>query len=108
MVLYEIDYNNVDGKYDKYVTTQLNLSTFFSLTLTFLVNFRYFIELKWKKSKNFITQKDTLWTSGAVKWMVLETIISVISPHSIFKDFDITEENLDYETTIRYPLNHIL
>ena len=85
MILYEMDYKNTDGEFDNYVDTQLNLSTFFSLTLTFLVNFRYYIELKWKKSKNFVIQKDTLWTAGMVKWMVLETIISVISPHSIFK-----------------------
>lgn len=40
MILYELDYYNEDGRYDKFVDTQLNLSTFFSLSLTFLVNFR--------------------------------------------------------------------
>mmetsp|Transcript_23529 Transcript_23529/g.26992 ORF Transcript_23529/g.26992 Transcript_23529/m.26992 type:complete len:109 (+) Transcript_23529:128-454(+) len=108
MILYEIDYYNDDGKYNKYVDTQLNLSTFFSLTLTLLVNFRFYIELKWKKSKNFVTQKDTLWTAGMVKWMVLETIVSVISPHSIFKNYEIEEVNTDFDYTIKYPLNHIL
>lgn len=108
MILYEIDYNNHDGRYDKYVSQQLNLSTFFSITLTFLVNFRFYIELKWKKSENLVTQKDTLWTAGMVKWMVIETIISVISPHSIFKDITITENNTDFNIKIEYPLNHIL
>jgi hypothetical protein len=108
MILYELDYSNDEGQYDEYVDTQLNLSTILSLLLTFLVNFRFIIELKWKKSKNFVTQSDTLWSAGMVKWMIIETIISVISPHSIFKDYDITEENTDYDYTIKYPLNHIL
>lgn len=108
MILYEIDYHNDDGKYDKYVDQQLNLSTFFSLALTFLVNFRFVIELKWKKSKNFVTRKANLWSAGMVKWMVIETIVSFISPHSIFKGITITEDNTDYNTKIVYPLNHIL
>lgn len=108
MILYEIDYYNDSGEDDRYVDSQLNLSTFFSLTLTFLVNFRFYIELKWKKSKNFVTQSENLWTAGMVKWMVAETIISVISPHSIFKGWEITEDNRNYDYIIRYPLNHIL
>jgi len=48
MILYETDYVNEDGQYDKYINTQLNLSTAFSLMLFFLVNFRYWVELKWK------------------------------------------------------------
>jgi len=108
MILYEIDYKNKDGEYDEYVDVQLTLSSFFSILLTILVNVRFYIELKWKKSKNSVTQKDTLWSAGMVKWMVIETIISLISPHSIFKGIEIEEENTDYDLTIRYPLNHIL
>ena len=66
------------------------------------------MELKWKKAQNFVTQEATLWSSGSVKWMIMETIISVISPHSIFKDREISENNNAYNTTIHYPLNHIL
>ena len=40
IILYELDYYNDDGKNDKYVDAQLNISTFLSLWLTFLVNFR--------------------------------------------------------------------
>lgn len=96
MILYEIDYDNNNGENDEYVDQQLNLSTFFSLTLTVLVNFRFYIELKWKKSNNFITQNDNLWTAGMVKWMIFETALSVISPHSIFKGITYTERNTVY------------
>lgn len=40
--------------------------------------------------------------------MVFETIISVISPHSIFKDWYIEENNDKYDFLIKYQLNHIL
>ncbi|CAI2364120.1 unnamed protein product [Moneuplotes crassus] len=108
MILYETDYINEDGQYDKYIDTQLNLSTAFSLMLFFLVNFRYWVELKWKKTKNFVTQEATLWTTGSVKWMIAEGIISIVSPHGIFKEWEFVENNLDYETKIYYPVNHLL
>ena len=107
MIYYEIDYNNTDGSADQYVATQLNLSTFFSITLGILVNFRFYIELKWKKSKNYVTQKDTLWTAGMVKWMIIETLFSCLTPQSIFKDLYITEDNKDLGITYKYPLNHL-
>lgn len=40
MILYEIDYINDGGRYDKYVNMQLNISTGFSFLLLFLVSFR--------------------------------------------------------------------
>ena len=80
IVIYEIDYQNEDGIYEEDILYNLWLSTFSCLCLLITLNYRYVIELRWKKAKTYITKHETLITTGVWKIMVIETILTGIGP----------------------------
>lgn len=108
VVIYEIDYINDDGQYDTDILYNLWLSTFTCLSLLITLNYRYVIYLKWNKSKTYITQHETLITTGMWKAMLIETIISAVGPQVFTQSLTYSEYNYDYDVDITYRLNNIL
>ena len=69
---------------------------------------RYILMLKWLKSKKYVHNAETLWTTGMFKTMILELILTTIGPQIFLKDVTYTEYVYPYDVTITYPINSIL
>lgn len=108
IVIYEITADNSDGRMDQDVTLQLYVSTLSCLSLLFFLVARYLLELKWLKAKKYIHKAETLTTTGMIKPMIIELIITTIGPQIFFMDVNYSEYNYDYEVTIVYPVNNLL
>ena len=107
MVIYEISYAD-DGSMDEDVTIQLYISTFSCLSLIFMLIGRYILMLKWLKSKKYVHNAETLWSTGMYKTMIMELIITTIGPQIFFKNVTYSEYVYTYDITIVYPINSIL
>lgn len=69
---------------------------------------RYYLELKWLKSKKYIHKAETLTTTGMFKPMILELIITTIGPQIFLKNATYNEYVYDYDFTVEYPVNNLL
>jgi len=108
IVIYEITYNNENGKMDGDINLQLYVSTFSCLLLIAMLVIRYLLELKWLKAKKFIHKAETLQTTGMIKPMIFELIITTIGPQIFLKDVEYHEYVYDYDVTIIHPVNNLL
>ena len=103
IVIYEISYAD-DGSMDEDVTIQLYISTFSWLSLIFMLIGRYILMLKWLKSKMYVHNAETLWSTGMFKSMIGELIITTIGPQIFLKNVTYTEYVYTYDVTIVYPI----
>ena len=110
IIIYELDKENWNNETIKEqdVNLALYISSFTCVILAISLNIWYFIELRWKKAKHYVIATETFFTSGTYKYMIIETIISLIGPHFFLKDVVIHEYVKWYDTHITYKLNHIL
>ena len=80
IVVYEISFINKDGSYDGDILLNLWLSTFTCISLLVTLNYRYCIYLKWAKMKTYLIEAENLYTSGLFKYMIIESLITLIGP----------------------------
>jgi hypothetical protein len=108
IVIYELLYQNDDGRMDQDITLQLYVSTLSCLLLICMLIIRYILELKWLKAKKYIHRAETLVTTGMIKPMIVELIITTVGPQIYLKDVNYSEYSYDYDVTVVYPINSLL
>ena len=108
IIIYEVSYNNTDGKDDGFIQQSLAVSTLTSIGLTVSIVLRHITHLKWKKSKLVALKDETIWSSGYWKLMVVEAFWSMLAPQYFFEGLVYRERNTDYNVTITYEINQIL
>jgi hypothetical protein len=106
IVIYEITEQEKD--LDQDITLQLYISSFSCLLLIFMIFVRYHVELKWLKAKKYIHRAETLTTTGMLRPMIIELIITTIGPQFFLKNITYSEYVYDYDFTVEYPLNNLL
>lgn len=108
IIIYEVVYNNDDGKHDQFIKQLLAVSTMTSMGLTISIVLRHLTHLKWKRSKLYCLKDETIWSSGYWKLMIIEAFWSAVAPQYFFEGMSIEEYNKDYDMTIKYEINIIL
>lgn len=105
IVIYEFYYNDEEDEADYDLEFQLYISTLSCLLLIFMLVIRYVLMLRWMKSKRYIHRGETLTTSGMVKPMIVELIITTIGPQIFLQHAKYSEYVYDYDYTVVYPIN---
>ena len=109
MIIYEISYvDQFEQKKQRHISISLFVSTCNSIALAIALIIRNFVEYKWIKTKKYITEGETIISSGYLKAMIIEALNAMQAPHIWFNDITYREYNYDYDVYYTYPLNHLM
>jgi hypothetical protein len=103
---YEIEISLYNNYNVERLILWLNMIT--TIFLCTSIYFRYDIILRWKISRKELTPLDNLMNTENAKKMIIELIITVISPIPFLKGITYSEYYEDFDTTVVYPVNLLL
>ena len=105
VLVYELEFNEVN-----YTAMGLMLWSSFiaSLLLVAMTMFRYVLRLEFKKKRNTIPEKASLWSTGEWRFMIAECLIVFIHPSPFFLGIRFYTYTLYDNVEIYYHINDIL
>lgn len=69
---------------------------------------RHKLYLNWLKSKKMVLSQDSLWSSGQIKWLLIELIMIILIPYPFLDQIKIKNCNEYENISTFYLLNDIM
>ena len=78
------------------------------LNLVILTIIRHKLYLSWMKSKKMRISKDSLWSSGQWKWLLVDVVIILLIPYPFFDNIKINNCNEFENIGTFYLMNDLM
>ena len=69
---------------------------------------RGFVSFQWTKSRKFLSTHDNILNTGYYKYLIIEFILALLSPHIFLKSWRISSYVVELDTTIYYGANDLV